>query len=181
MRTLKKMHGVTLVELMITVSTAALALGLGIPAFGGIQTSMQRGQAVSEMVSSFTLARSEAARRGVSVSICASTDGQTCTAGDLPNWRNGWIVFTDADEDHVADTGTDEIIHVTRFEQTAFSIVPPSATSATESRPDGVTFRGTGYPDVAGTFNYCDSGASRGLDLNYLGRININESDSGCS
>jgi type IV fimbrial biogenesis protein FimT len=180
MKTLKKMHGVTLVELMITVSTAALALGLGVPAFGGIQTSMQRGQAISEIVSSFTLARSEAARRGVSVSICASTDGQTCADGDLPNWRTGWIVFTDADENHVADND-DEIIHVARFEQTAFSIVPPSTAGATESRPHGVTFRGTGYPDVAGTFNYCDSGASRGLDLNYLGRININESDSGCS
>jgi len=145
MKTLKKMHGVTLVELMITVSTAALALGFGVPAFSGVQASMQRGQAVSELVSSFTLARSEAARRGVSVSICASTDGQTCTTGDLPNWRTGWIVFTDTDENHVADAGTDEIIHVTRFDQTAFSIVPPSTASATESRPHGVTFRGTGY------------------------------------
>lgn len=175
MKTLRHIRGITLIELMTTVSTLAVTLTLGVPTFSSIQNGIQHGQAIAEMFSSFTLARSEAARRGVSVTVCASSNGVACDAGNSPNWRNGWIVFTDGNENHSVDTGTDQIIQVTHFENAAFSLSSQSTIAA------GVAFRGSGYPNAVGTFRYCDTKKSQDLLLNYIGRMETTDTGSGCS
>ena len=147
MKARRHIHGTTLIELMTTVSVVAATLTLGVPTFGNIQAAVYRGQATTELVTSFMLARSEAARRGSPVTVCASSGGQTCVTGTSPNWHNGWIVFTDAHgRRRPCNNGTDEILHVAHFDRTGFDITPASAIAASDGRPDGVTFEGNGYP-----------------------------------
>ena len=165
MKTLRHLRGVTLIELMTTISVVVTTLTIGVPTFNSIQSSMQRGQATTELVTSLMLARSEAARRAVSVTVCASATGTTCDTGEALNWPRGWIVFTDINENHAVDAGTDEIIHVTHFDRASFRITPESAMQG------GVTFHDSGYPDHAGNFSYSDSQQSRTLALNYIGRV----------
>jgi type IV fimbrial biogenesis protein FimT len=179
MKTLRHIHGVTLVELMTTVSTLAVTLTLGVPTFNNIQGAMQRGQVAAEMLASFTLARSEAARRGVSVMVCASTTstmGAICDTGSSPNWRSGWIVFIDTNKNHQRDTENkdEDIIHDAHFEHATFSLSSASAIAA------GVAFRSSGYPNDIGTFRYCDAKEYRDLALNYIGRIEVTAAGSGC-
>ncbi|MBV5272705.1 MAG: GspH/FimT family pseudopilin [Lamprocystis purpurea] len=173
MKTLKYTHGVTLIELMITLSMIAVTLGLGVPTFQNFQVGMQRAQVIAELVTSLTLARSEAARRGGSVEICVSQSGTACSTSDDPGWHHGWVVFADTDQDNTIDP--DEIIHIARFEHPTFSL------TGDISVVGGIVFDSTGCPEDTGTFSYCDEQASREIDLNYIGRLKIVESDSGCS
>lgn len=60
------------------------------------------------MMTTLQLARSEAVKRNLPVSVCRSSNGSSCTG----NWTDGWIVFSNADGDHAVDAGTDEVIRV---------------------------------------------------------------------
>jgi type IV fimbrial biogenesis protein FimT len=87
------MRGFTFIEMLIVVSISAIVLTLATPSFG----TMIRNNRLTSQVKSYTdtlnLARSEAVKRRISVTVCKSSDGATCvTSGDF---SQGWIVFTD--------------------------------------------------------------------------------------
>ena len=174
MTMLKKVRGVTLIELMTTVSVAAVSLTLGVPSFNNVRANLNRTQTSTELMTSFSLARSEAGRRGVSVTVCPSSDGATCSQVESPNWSSGWIVFTDQDEDSAIDTPTDELIYTARFDNAAFSL------TAEPSIAGGVALRGSGFPGATGNFTYCDEWESRTLALSFIGRIDLIATGSGC-
>lgn len=95
---MKTQTGFTLVELMIVLALAAILLTVGVPSFS---TMIQNNRIVTQtngFVSSLHLARSEAVKRGMPVSICPTADptSATPTCADSSNWATGWLVFTDA-------------------------------------------------------------------------------------
>jgi len=90
---MKKNFGFTLIELMITLAIVAILLTVGVPS---LKTFMQGNQLIAstnELVSALHVARSEAIKLNLRVSVCESSDGANCTA--TGNWENGWIVFVD--------------------------------------------------------------------------------------
>jgi len=80
---------VTLIELMVTIAILAILLGLAVPSFNDAMLSTKLSSTANNLIASTHLARSEAIKRNGQVSLCVSTDGATCTAG---NWEQGWIV-----------------------------------------------------------------------------------------
>lgn len=179
MKTPRANRGISLIELMTTISALAISLTFGVPTFNTVRATIQRGQVAGELISSLTLARSEAARRGVPVSVCAAADdAATCATASSPSWLGGWIVFSDlqGDGDRVIN-GTDQILHRAAFDRPAFSLAPAPHSTAIAK---GVTFRGTGFPVQTGTFRYCDSKATQDLELNLIGRVEIIDTDHGC-
>jgi Tfp pilus assembly protein FimT len=174
MTTRRQLRGITLVELMTTMSVAAIALTVGIPSLTAVSASMHRSQANMELMSAGTLARSEAGRRGHPVTLCASPDGLGCSTEPAPDWHTGWIVFIDEDADGEIDQETDRILYTTAFEGDAFSLTFSGST------PGHITFRGSGFPVANGTFSYCDRDTSRTLTLTHVGRIEQTASGDGC-
>lgn len=85
--------GLTLVELMTGIVIASTLLGVGVPSFFNLIAENRLAVATNELIASMHYARSEAVRREIPVSICASVDGQSCS-GDT-EWGKGWIAFTD--------------------------------------------------------------------------------------
>jgi type IV fimbrial biogenesis protein FimT len=80
---------------MITLVIASIVLTMAVPGMRDlVQNNRITGQ-VNEMVTAFNLARMEAIRRGSPVSVCASTDQETCSPV-ATDWPEGWIVFADA-------------------------------------------------------------------------------------
>ncbi len=173
MKTPKSIRGVTLIELMTTLSVAAVVLTLGVPSFRGIQLSMQRAQVSSSLTASFTLARSEAARRAVSVTVCPSSNGTSCAGDPGTDWKSGWIVFTDVDSDGAVDSG-DERLDTVRFERPVFKL---DAANALGSR---ITFASSGFPASTGTFTYEDDQMTCGLRLSPVGRVEKDSNDPQC-
>jgi type IV fimbrial biogenesis protein FimT len=82
-------RGFTIVELMITVTVAAVLLALALPSFRETIVSSNVTETTNQLIGDLNLARSEAVRRGTLVAVI-STSGTN-------NWSGGWRVETDGD------------------------------------------------------------------------------------
>jgi type IV fimbrial biogenesis protein FimT len=92
---LRSQRGVTLLELMIALSVLGVLLAIGVPSY----TSITRGNMIaaqsSNLMQTFTLARSEALKRGLRVSVCPIGNDDTSTCLTANDWAKGWMVFED--------------------------------------------------------------------------------------
>lgn len=90
----KRLRGTTLIELIITLSIAAILMSIAVPSFQDIIQTNRIASATNEMVRALYLTRSEAINRGADVSICTSsnTEAATPTCGTA-NWDSGWLIM----------------------------------------------------------------------------------------
>lgn len=99
---MKHFYGFTLVELMVTLAVFAIVTVLAFPGFKLYQQNSNRVTQINDLIASFNLARSEAVRRNLPVSVCASANQATCNK--INNWTTGWIVFVDDNQNGTTDT-----------------------------------------------------------------------------
>jgi len=92
----KAIEGLTLPELLITIGLVAILVGSGVPAMGDLIARNRMTASVNTLLSHLQLARSEAVKRGTTVRVCPSTDGETCTGGQI--WHDGYIVTRDGSD-----------------------------------------------------------------------------------
>lgn len=88
-------RGFTLLELMAAITVGGILLGIGIPAFNETIRNNRTAAQTNELITSLSLARSEATKRGMPVSVCAAKTATKCQEGTVKNWSLGWLVFTD--------------------------------------------------------------------------------------
>ncbi|MDP2786657.1 MAG: GspH/FimT family pseudopilin [Pseudomonadota bacterium] len=93
--------GVTLIELLISISILAILLTVAVPSFQTSIVNNRLGTYSNALFSSLILARSEAIKRNKRVVVCKSSDGESCTG----NWGQGWIVFVDTNNDATVSSG----------------------------------------------------------------------------
>jgi len=98
--------GFNLLELMVTVLVIGIVLGFGVPSFMQFQRNSAMTAVANDLVSSIYLARTEAVKRQVPVTMCASANATspapTCGVGP----STGFIVFVD-DIDPAVNAATD--------------------------------------------------------------------------
>lgn len=104
---MRKNSGFTLVELMVTLAVLAIVVSLALPSMRSFVRQSNAATTSNNILTAFTLARSEAIRSNGNVSVCPSNTDQTACAA---SWNNGWIVFTDAGVAGVLNPGTDVVI-----------------------------------------------------------------------
>lgn len=163
--------GFSVLELMFTLTIAGILLGLAAPAFKGIMMDSQRAIAVNSFVHSIYLARSTAATRGRTVSICRSTDGESCSNGTA-NWQQGWMVFVNTDRDEPPMRDANERI---------LSVQAAWSGGTVTSNRRSYSFRSYRHAGVNGTLVFCDSRGptqARAIIINIAGRPRIATRDS---
>jgi len=92
--------GFSLIELMIAVGIAGILLALAAPSLTRIIARQRISATASDFSADLALARSEAARTGSSVGVCASADGASCGG----SWTDGWVVWVDRNSNGSIDS-----------------------------------------------------------------------------
>lgn len=160
--------GFTLMEMMVVIAIIGIIAGIGIPSYNMFSKNSRLAGASEELLNSLSLAKSEAVKRGMRVTVCntanPTADTPTCTAAGSEDWRTGWIVFVDADASNSYTAG-EEILRVTH--------ALGKLDSATASGVAAISFRSTIGPGNTETvITLCNQGATaRQVTVDRLGRI----------
>lgn len=163
----ERARGVTLLELMTAIAVLGVLTAVGVPAFTNIMRNNQIAAESSDLVMALSLARSEAVKRGMRVSVCAAgAVANTCAGG--ANWGNGWLVFVD----DFGALGT-----VDANDEPLQSWPNPSAGVAVNSPVQSVTFNRRGRAEFVGSFNILKSGCTgdqqRAINVALSGRVSL--------
>lgn len=122
---------------MVALSILSILLVIAVPAFRGITANSRVAAATNDLVTSLTLARSEALRRSTMTRVCASANQADCSGGT--DWSRGWVVFVDTDGD--GDVGAGELL------QTYPGVDASITLAATASQ---VSYNALGMGELAG-------------------------------
>jgi len=138
--------GFTLIELIVTLTVGAILFAVAIPAYKSTMTRNRIETLMSELTRSLNIARSEAIKRGTTVTVCKSADQTNCGG----TWSNGWIVFSDQNKDGSVDAG-DELLQAKDTTDQGLSMKYAAFPSSSY-----VQFLGTGFTKQQnGTFTAC--------------------------
>ncbi len=86
-----KIQGFTMIELVMTIAIASILMSIAIPSFNSTLTRSRLTSYANDLVGALNLARSEAIRRGIQVTVSHN--------GALTHWESGWKVFVDINGD----------------------------------------------------------------------------------
>jgi type IV fimbrial biogenesis protein FimT len=171
----KKQTGLTLVELLSTISILAVVNATAGPTLSDTIKRNRLSNEADRILTTLNLARSEAVKRNLSVSICRSSDGATCTG----SWEDGWIVFANADGDNTVDSGVDEVIRVYDGPVKGYSLTGTIGTSAITYFSDGSYSGGSDSVQICSAD--ADLEASWTVAINTVGRPRAHKGTSSCA
>jgi type IV fimbrial biogenesis protein FimT len=89
-----------MIELIMVLLIAAILAAVAAPSFASFLNTTRFSSASMQLVSDLNLARSEAIKRNNRVLICLRS-GTACGTGT--DWRVGWVVCVDANNDNACD------------------------------------------------------------------------------
>lgn len=149
-------HGVTLVELLVTLAIVALGAAIAAPSFKGMIADTRLSAQANDLLASLKYTRSEAVKRNARVSMCKKASDNTCaaTATTTASWQAGWLVFVDGGAVGTID-GTDTILRVQGPLKASTLIGDGSVTNYVSYLGSGQTSASGGGTQV-GTFSLCD-------------------------
>lgn len=173
---MRNTQGVTLIELLVTLSVAAILLGIAVPSLRDFLVTNRLSSASTELVGALSMARSEAIKRVTTVTVCKSANGVACTTAG--GWDQGWIVFVDGNTQGTIDG-------VGAAADTPLRVGSPRSglsISGGANFPNWISYRSTGFSNGAalnnGTFSICIG--TEGLDVvvSSTGRARIADDDT---
>ncbi|HND49852.1 MAG TPA: GspH/FimT family pseudopilin [Anaerolineales bacterium] len=168
-------RGVTLIELLVTLSVLSILLTIGVPSFNQFSTSSRLNSYSNTLFSHMALARSEAIKRNSRVVVCKSSDGLSCT--NSGNWSQGWVVFVDLDN-NANISGGEQIL-------TTMTSLPSGYSFSGNANVSGyVSYDGQGITKLitgafqSGTITLCpkppaEGGNGRNIVISSSGRLRI--------
>lgn len=130
----RRVSGLTLIELLVTMSVLAVLLAVGIPSSASLMQRWRVDATIESLVADIRLARSTATRTSRAVVMCARAADGNCSAGN--DWSTGWVVFSDLNGDSALDVG--EPLIAERPNQSGMASMPDKTSQAR------LTFRANG-------------------------------------
>lgn len=101
MQSKQRQTGLTMIELMIVVTIAAILASIAAPSFSDLINNTRLTSTMSQLTGDLNRARSEAIKRNRRVLLCVRGTDTACGVGT--NWQNGWLVCYDEDQDGACD------------------------------------------------------------------------------
>jgi type IV fimbrial biogenesis protein FimT len=129
-------RGVTMIELIVVISIVGILMAIAVPSYKYFTTSNRISAEVNGLLGDMQYARAEAIKEGQSVSVCATSNGTSCSGGET--WTTGWIVFSDANGNQTID-GNDFVLHLQQ------PVKSGDTFSVSTTAINGVTFNRDGF------------------------------------
>ncbi len=134
-------RGFTLYELIITIAIFAIVMVIAIPDYTSTIQNNNIKSISNNLTISLLYARSEAMKRDVPVSVCATADNTYSACGS--QWKLGWMVFVNPTSgSSLSNTATAPLI---RTEE----ITDQNATIAVSPSVNIITYNGSGFPNTS--------------------------------
>lgn len=176
--------GVTLVELLVVITLAAILMSIGVPSYKYVTNSNRMATEVNSLLGDLQYARSEAVREGQYVTVCVAqtTSPAVCAASGTATWQNGWIIFSDVNHDQTVDSGDPVLRIQSAFTSSDTFVANPAASNVTFNR-DGFASLSTGVTRITLNDSASDAAYARCLDVNQAGMMSTqtHSSDITCT
>ena len=140
-------NGFTLWELMTAVVVAGIVLGLGVPSFMEFQRNSAMTAAANDFLSAVLMARTEAVKRQVPVTLCATPDSAADPPACQAAGSNGaFVVFVDENGNGDATDATDGNAEVDADERVLLRREAPGGAIEVWADSGYVAFAASGFP-----------------------------------
>lgn len=167
-------RGFTMIELLIAIALAAIIMGLAVPSFMDFMIRNRLNSYNNEFVAALATARSEAVRRGTTVSVCKRASDTSCVGGA---WSNGWLVVVNTANVNPATTApSGPVINVHEALSSGYTL------NGNTNYKNYITFNADGSANQNGTFVFCrnsDTASARTAILTRL-RVRVDEGAADC-
>jgi len=104
-----RVRGITLLELMVALSVAAVILAIGAPSFAEFRRNNRLTSAGNDFLAAIQVARTEAIKRQQPVAVCPTAapenPGAGCSAGPF----RSWLVFVDENNNCQREAGEERL------------------------------------------------------------------------
>lgn len=175
-----KSRGFTLLELAITLAVIAVLAAIALPNMVSLIANNRITAEAASLAADIALARSEAARRGATVTVCPGTPAAGCSSNST-SWASGRFVFVDngtiGTYEPTASTNPDAILRVR--EATPQLTVTTGVNDVRVSASGSLAFSGTTTTPV--NFTFCQSSYfGRVVTLKSSGRVSTDKTSTVC-
>ncbi len=176
---LKNQKAFTLIELMVTITVLGLVAGMAIPGFNKMIANNRSVTLGEDFASMINFGRSASLKHGKRISLCASSDGLTCSGV----WTDGYMVFEDgAASDTVAPPVVGNVLKVSgKPDSQAVISVKSGAAVLTFLRFTGLGTLARVNPDpleIKVSVQKCTSTSARLIRVGLSGMVSIER--TGC-
>lgn len=162
---MNKNSGFTLIELLVTISLMTILMTMAVPSFSTMIKNGKLSDQSRALLTSFTVARSEAIKRHTAVRICSSSNGTSCLS--TPDWTKGWVVLAGA----------------TVLQQ--HEAIPTGLTLCGQAGVlSGISYSSAGGTTGTGELRLCDDRGgsfSKSVEINGVGRASLDRSGNSCT
>ena len=168
---MKKSLGYTLIELMSMLAVVSILVSIGLPMMNVFFDSNRMISNSNDLVAGLNIARSEAIKQQIRVTLCQSADTASCTGSG--QWEDGWIVFQDPNGNATVDGG-ERILRLNAGVDGGQVTI--RSNDVGNLIANSVSFTSRGLPKAlnggsqSGTFRICDE---RGLKVNANGTTTV--------
>ena len=172
----KKSKAFTLIELLVVLAISAILVAIAVPSFDQtVKRNSVRGLQKSYL-GALSYARGEAVARNKLVSICPSSDAETCGA----SWSGGWLVFIDNGDganfgNGVYDAPQEQLLRVNEYEGRSTVRVQDPDDGFNALDRISWTFRGFTQDNIRALIVVCDrdndAASARALLVERSGRV----------
>lgn len=183
-------RGFSLIELLVVLVIVGVLAVLAMPSFARLAATTSVTSQVNDFIADSRYARTEALRRGTSVTMCRSINpdasSPTCAGTDVTTgWEGGWIIFVDNDSSNSRESG-EELLRVHAATRDSGGI-----RKSDQSNYNRLRYRATGWAVAANaTLRFlpkspaaqADVTQGRTVCISSLGRVRaLPTSDATCS
>jgi type IV fimbrial biogenesis protein FimT len=174
--------GFTLIEMMITLAIAAILITAAVPSFQEFIKNNRLATQSNAFVTALQVARAEAIKRNLAVTVCKSRNGSDCNddGTDPAGFEQGWIIFPDQQNRGVRDNN-ETILNINQGMPLgmSFKCINAGTNAVCVNGEKKVTYGADGTSANNMTLRLCQQGNNKGrlIVINTTGRARVDPAE----